>query len=89
MHRTGPQPGGLLREPSSDAEQIVEREVRELVRRRHLDPRGEDGRAVRQVIAEVIADYQDRSLTATMPPLADPAAVARNVRARVVGAGSL
>ena len=72
------------------AEQIVEREVRELVRRRGLDPRDEGGgRAVRRVIDEVIADYQDRSLTAAMPALTDPGGVARNVHARVVGAGQL
>ena len=72
------------------AEQIVEREVRELVRRRGLDPRDEGGaRAVRRVIEEVIADYQDRSLTAAMPALTDPGAVARNVHARIVGAGPL
>jgi pilus assembly protein CpaF len=72
------------------AEQIVEREVRELVRRRGLDPREEGGaRAVSRIIDEVIADYQDRSLTAAMPALADPGGVARAVHARIVGAGPL
>jgi len=71
-------------------EQIVEREVRELIRRRELDPAGDTGRrGVHLVIQEVIADYQDRSLTASMPPLGDAAAVARSVHARVVGAGAL
>src|SRR4051794_30793884 len=75
---------------SASAEQIVEREVRELVRRRRLDPRDEHGaRAVRLVIDEVITDYQDRSLTAAMPPLSDPVGVARTVHALIVGVGPL
>jgi pilus assembly protein CpaF len=60
------------------------------VRRRRLDPRDEHGaRAVRLVIDEVITDYQDRSLTAAMPPLSDPAGVARTVHALIVGVGPL
>ena len=75
---------------TASAEQIVEREVRELVRRRRLDPRDEHGaRAVRLVIDEVITDYQDRSLTAAMPPLSDPAGVARTVHALIVEVGPL
>ncbi len=76
--------------PLHSAEHIVEDEVRELVRRRGLDPHGEGGdTAVRQVIDEVLGDYQERSLTASMPPLDDLDAVAREVHARVVGAGPL
>jgi hypothetical protein len=51
------------------AEQIVEREVRELVRRRGLDPADDDTAAVRHLIDEVVADYQERSLTANLPCL--------------------
>ena len=44
---------------------------------------------MRSVIEEVITDYQDRSLTAAMPPLSDPAGVARTVHALIVGVGPL
>jgi pilus assembly protein CpaF len=71
------------------AEQIIEREVRELVRQRSLDPNDGDAGRVRDLIDEVIADYADRSLTAAMPPLADPATVAKAVADRVIGFGEL
>jgi pilus assembly protein CpaF len=40
---------------------VVEDEVRELVRRRRLDPVA-DPAAVRRLVDEVIAEYDDRSL---------------------------
>ena len=49
------------------ADQIVEVEVRELVRRRGLDPGNGDASAVRQLIDEVVADYAERRLVANMP----------------------
>src|SRR6266536_4901099 len=71
------------------AERIIEHEVRELVRRRGIDP-GDGGAAtVRTLIDEVIADYAERSLTASMPPLAEPATVAKAVADRVIGLGPL
>src|SRR6266487_4704004 len=72
---------------AQSAEQIVEQEVRELVRHRGLDPSNANGDAnvVRSLIDEVVADYADRSLTAAMPPLADPQAVANAVADQVVG----
>jgi pilus assembly protein CpaF len=73
---------------SQSAAQIVEREVRELVRRRRLDPAA-DPLTVRSLIDEVIVDYQERGLVASMPALSDPAATASAVHARVVGAGPL
>jgi pilus assembly protein CpaF len=72
-----------------NAEQIVEREVRELVRRRGLDPTDDDAAAVRHLIDEVVADYQERSLTANLPLLIDLAQVAKSVADRVVGVGPL
>jgi pilus assembly protein CpaF len=72
-----------------NAEQIVEREVRELVRRRGLDPADDDAAAVRHLIDEVVADYQERSLTANLPLLIDLAQVAKSVADRVVGVGPL
>jgi pilus assembly protein CpaF len=71
------------------ADQIIEREVRELVRRRGLDPGNGDAVTVRRLIDEVVADYAERRLTATMPPLADPGQVAKTVADRVVGMGPL
>ena len=67
------------------ADQIIEREVRELVRQRGLDPGNGDATAVRHLIDEVVADYTVRRLTASMPPLADPGQVAKTVADRVVG----
>jgi pilus assembly protein CpaF len=71
------------------AEQIVEREVRELVRLRGLDPGDGDTATVRRLINELVAEYQERSLTASMPPLPDPAQVAKSVADRVIGLGPL
>jgi pilus assembly protein CpaF len=71
------------------ADQIVEREVRELVRQRALDPGNGDAAAVRRLIDEVVADYTERRLVASMPPLTDPGQVAKAVADRVVGMGPL
>jgi pilus assembly protein CpaF len=61
----------------------------ELVRRRGLDPADGDATAVRQLIDEVVADYQERSHTANLPLLLDLAQVAKSVADRVVGVGPL
>jgi pilus assembly protein CpaF len=71
-----------------DAVDVVEAEVRELVRRRGLDPLV-DAHAVRALVAEVLADYDERSLSGTLPPLTDPAAVAQRVHDVVAGFGPL
>jgi pilus assembly protein CpaF len=71
-----------------DAVGVVEHEVRELVRRRGLDPASDVG-AVRRLVDDVIADYDDRSLTGSMPSLIDPAEVARQVYDAVAGFGAL
>jgi len=71
------------------AEQIVEREVRELVRLRGLDPSNGDAESVRRLIDEVVADYHERSLTTDLPPLTDPNMVAKAVADRIVGLGPL
>jgi hypothetical protein len=52
------------------ADQIVEDEVRELVRRRGLDPGNGDAVAVRQLIDEVVTDHADRRLVASSSPTA-------------------
>ncbi len=66
----------------------VEGEVRELVRRRGLDPAAEPA-AIRLLVEEVIADYDERSLDGTLPPLADTSHAARVVFDSVAGFGPL
>ena len=67
---------------------IVEDEVRELVRRRGIDPQAEAG-AVRRLVDEVIGDYLDRAVMSSMPPLGDTTAVARTVVDSLSGFGPL
>jgi pilus assembly protein CpaF len=66
----------------------VESEVRELVRRRGLDPVA-DRAAVRRLVEEVVSDYDDRALSSSMPPLPDPSTAARAVYDAVAGFGPL
>ncbi len=66
----------------------VEAEVRELVRRRGLDP-VEDRLAMRQLIDEVVLDYDERALSSTMPQLPDPRVAAWAVYDAVAGFGPL
>jgi len=72
----------------STAQAIVEDEVRELVRRRGIDPVAEGG-AVRQLVDEVVGDYRDRAVTAALPPLGDPSHITRRVVDAVAGFGPL
>lgn len=66
----------------------VEAEVRELVRRRGLDPVSDRG-AVRRLVDEVVAEYDERTLTSAMVPLPDPRGAARAVYDAVAGFGPL
>lgn len=66
----------------------VELEVRELVRRRGIDPFSDRG-AVRRLVDEVVADYDERTLTSTLPSLGDPRQAARVVYDSVAGFGPL
>jgi pilus assembly protein CpaF len=67
---------------------VVEDEVRELVRRRGLDPRG-DTQAIRLLVDEAIADYDERALSLSLPAVADRAAAARRIFDAVAGFGPL
>ncbi|HEU5270522.1 MAG TPA: ATPase, T2SS/T4P/T4SS family [Jatrophihabitans sp.] len=67
---------------------IIEDEVRELVRRRALDPVLEPD-ATRRLVDEVVADYLDRAAVSALPPLADPGRAARAVFDEVAGFGQL
>ena len=66
----------------------VEAEVRELVRRRGLDP-VVDRAVVRRLVDDVVADYDERSLTSALPSLPDPLSAARSVYDAVAGFGPL
>src|SRR4051795_12373116 len=71
-----------------DAATAIEDEVRELVRRRGLDPSG-DIEAVRRLAEEVISEYDDRALTSTLAPITDPHDTVRRVLDAVAGFGPL
>ena len=66
----------------------VEAEVRELVRRRGIDP-VVDRSAMRRLVEEVVNDYDDRSLTSSLPPLTDSRQAAKAVYDAVAGYGPL
>ncbi|WP_045879812.1 ATPase, T2SS/T4P/T4SS family [Pseudofrankia sp. DC12] len=66
----------------------MENEVRELVRRRALDPARESV-VVRRLVDDVIVDYEERVLTSDLPPVADRELVARLVYDAVAGFGPL
>ncbi|MDQ1599011.1 MAG: pilus assembly protein CpaF, partial [Actinomycetota bacterium] len=67
---------------------VVEDEVRELVRRRGLDPVA-DPAAVRRLVDEVISEYDERSVGGTLPQLVDARLAARHVFDAVAGFGPL
>lgn len=71
-----------------DAMAQVELEVRELIRRSGVDPVRE-GHAVRTLVADVVADYDERSLSGGLPSLADPAHAVQHVWDAVAGFGAL
>lgn len=71
-----------------DGGTIVEDEVRELIRRRGLDPT-RDPAGVRRLVEDAVADYDDRSLSGSLPPLADPPGTVRSVLDAVAGLGPL
>jgi len=72
----------------TDAVEVIESEVRELVRRRGVDPVCDPDR-VRMIVHDVIADYGDRALSSSLPPVGDERQVARIVLDAVAGFGPL
>jgi pilus assembly protein CpaF len=67
---------------------LLEGEVRELIRRRGLDPaRDLDG--VRELVDAAIADYDERSLLGLVDPLHDSSAAAKELIDAVAGLGPL
>ncbi|WP_258726466.1 CpaF family protein [Cellulomonas sp. NS3] len=71
-----------------DGVQILETEVRALIRRRGLDPL-RDRRGVQALVADVLADYDERSLLGSVPVLPDPPAALKAVLDAVAGLGPL
>ncbi|EYR62747.1 pilus assembly protein CpaF [Actinotalea ferrariae CF5-4] len=71
-----------------DAAVLVEHEVRELVRRRGIDPLA-DPRSLGDLVAAVLTDYDRRALRGDVPPLADPAGTRKAVQDAVGGLGPL
>ncbi|MHB8340523.1 MAG: CpaF family protein [Mycobacteriales bacterium] len=71
-----------------DAVTQVEDEVRELIRRRGLDP-ARDPDPVRRLVDEVCSHYEERALGGRLPLLAEPAATRQRVYDAVAGFGPL
>lgn len=72
----------------NDAVALLEYEVRELARRRGIDPAA-DFSGIRALIEEAVADYDDRSLAGLVPPLGDSDGVAKELLDSVAGLGPL
>jgi pilus assembly protein CpaF len=70
------------------AVQIIDAEVRDIVRNQGLDPVAEPA-AVRRIVDEVVGAYDVRSLSTALPPLGDAVATARTVYDAVAGYGPL
>lgn len=73
---------------ASSAQAILESEVRELVRRRGIDPVAEP-EVVGRIVEEVVGEYRDRSITSSLPPMGDVVAATRAVLDAVAGFGPL
>lgn len=68
--------------------QLLEDDVRELIRRRRLDP-ARDETEVRSLIGEVLDDYDDRALVGGLVPLSDRQEAQRLLVESVAGFGPL
>ncbi len=73
---------------ATNAVEIIDSEVRELIRRRGLDP-WRDPSVIGGLVDEVVADYEDRSLSSSLPPVGDSRSAARAVLDQVAGLGPL
>ncbi len=71
-----------------DAVTIVEDEVRETIRVRGIDP-AEDPTGIRRLVDEAVADYDKRSLIASLPLLGKPSEAATRIFHSVAGFGEL
>lgn len=71
-----------------DGVALLEHEVRELIRRRGIDPLRDAG-SLHALVHDVVADYDERSLRGHVPPLTDPAAASKAIVDAVAGLGPL
>ena len=71
-----------------DSTALLESEVRELIRRRGIDP-ARDRSGVRTLVHDVVADYDERSALGAVPPLVDVAGVVKDLVDAVAGLGPL
>ena len=71
-----------------DAVATVADEARELIRRRNLDPDRDPG-GMRRLVEDLVADYDERSLSGALPPIVDASATVKQVLDAVVGFGAL
>lgn len=71
-----------------DAVSIVEGEVRELIRRRGLDPLKQSGE-VHRLVEAAVSDYDDRALLGPLPPLGHLESARKYVFDAVAGFGAL
>ena len=71
-----------------DAVSTVELEVRELIRRRGIDP-VKDMSAARDIVHEAVADYDERSMSGGLPQLPDLADAVKTITDAVAGFGPL
>ncbi|MCA1781404.1 MAG: CpaF family protein [Dermatophilaceae bacterium] len=71
-----------------DAVATVELEVRELIRRRGIDP-VQDVVGARRLVMEVVADYDERSMSGGLPQLPDRADAVKSITDAVAGFGKL
>jgi pilus assembly protein CpaF len=71
-----------------DGADVLAREVRELVRRRGIDPVADRG-ALDRLVAEAAGDYAERALAGVVPPLVDPDAATRGIMDTLGGLGPL
>jgi pilus assembly protein CpaF len=71
-----------------EAVRIVEDEVRELIRRRGLDPQRQAGE-VRRLVEAAVSDYDERALLAPLPPIGPLEPARRFVFDAVAGFGAL
>ena len=68
--------------------ELIDAEVRNVVRRQGLDP-VVDRAGVQKIINDVLAEYDERSLTRSLPSLNDHATTAKQVLDAVAGFGPL
>jgi pilus assembly protein CpaF len=72
----------------ADGAAILESEVRELVRRRGIDP-VRDRPGLERLVGEALSDYAERATLGVVPPLLDAAGTSRSVVDALAGLGPL